>query len=68
MSTEAAAGMATIGRGIRGGALADERREDWYTDPYERHEARWMSAGRPTKLVRDGKVESHDAPPDEEPV
>lgn len=47
--------------------MADERQEGWYTDPYERHEARWMSAGRHTKLVRDGKVESYDAPPDEEP-
>ena len=31
--------------------------EGWYTDPYGRHEARWMSAGTPTRLVRDGEVE-----------
>ena len=38
--------------------------EGWYTDPYRRHDARWMSAGRPTNLVRDGNVTSHDEPPD----
>jgi hypothetical protein len=41
--------------------------EGWYTDPYGRHEARWISDGKPTKLVRDGTVESHDEPPDEPP-
>jgi len=44
-----------------------EREEGWYTDPFGRHEARWMSDGTPTKLVRDGDVESYDDPPDEEP-
>ncbi len=48
--------------------MIDEREEGWYTDPFERHEARWMSDGTPTKLVRDGGVESYDDPPDEEPV
>lgn len=38
--------------------------EGWYTDPYARHEARWMSQGKPTALVRDGKVEGHDPAPD----
>jgi hypothetical protein len=38
--------------------------EGWYTDPYELHEARWMSQGTPTPLVRDGKVESQDPAPD----
>ena len=47
--------------------MADEQEEGWYTDPYGRHEARWMSAGSPTKLVRDSGVESYDHPPDEEP-
>jgi hypothetical protein len=37
--------------------------EGWYVDPYQHHEARWFSDGRPTALVRDGGVESHDAPP-----
>ena len=43
-----------------------ERAEGWHTDPYGRHEARWMSGGTPTELVRDRGVESYDAPPDEE--
>jgi hypothetical protein len=47
--------------------MATEHEEGWYTDPYARHEARWFSDGAPTKLVRDGEVESYDAPPDEEP-
>jgi len=34
--------------------------EGWYTDPFARHEARWMSAGTPTALVRDGVKESQD--------
>jgi hypothetical protein len=37
--------------------------EGWYRDPFELHADRWFSAGRPTALVRDGGVESHDAPP-----
>ena len=37
--------------------------EGWYLDPFEVHEARWLSDGTPTALVRDGSVESHDAPP-----
>ena len=41
----------------------DETLEGWYTDPYGLHEARWMSQGVPTPLVRDGDVESHDPPP-----
>ncbi len=39
--------------------------EGWFKDPYQRHEARWMSDGAPTALVRDAGVESQDAPPDE---
>jgi len=35
----------------------------WYQDPFRRHEARYFSAGRPTRLVRDGNVESYDDPP-----
>jgi hypothetical protein len=38
--------------------------EGWYTDPWDLHEARWFSAGRPTALVRDADSESHDQPPD----
>jgi hypothetical protein len=39
--------------------------EGWCTDPYAKHDARWMSQGSPTKLVRDGTVESYDDPPNE---
>jgi hypothetical protein len=42
--------------------------EGWFTDPYGVHEARWLSDGRPTKLVRDGEVESYDEPPAGEPT
>ena len=38
----------------------DESMEGWYTDPYGRHEARWMSQGTPTRLVRDGSAEASD--------
>jgi hypothetical protein len=37
--------------------------EGWYQDPFGLHQHRWFSAGRPTALVRDGAVESHDPPP-----
>jgi hypothetical protein len=50
-----------------GAAMEDERLEGWCTDPFGRHEARWLSDGTPTKLVRDGEAESYDDPPDEEP-
>jgi hypothetical protein len=39
--------------------------EGWHLDPYKLHTDRWISNGRPTKLVRDDGVESYDAPPDE---
>jgi hypothetical protein len=39
------------------------RAEGWYEDPFGLHTDRWFSDGRPTDLVRDGKVESRDAPP-----
>ena len=48
--------------------MADEHEEGWYTDPFQRHEARWMSAGTPTKLVRDGDEESYDDPPTRKPL
>ena len=37
--------------------------EGWYLDPFGLHEARWISDGSPTALVRDGGVESQDTPP-----
>jgi hypothetical protein len=39
--------------------------QGWDDDPFRLHEARYFSAGRPTKLVRDGNVESYDEPPGE---
>ncbi|HEX6525556.1 MAG TPA: hypothetical protein VF070_36930 [Streptosporangiaceae bacterium] len=39
--------------------------QGWYEDPFRLHEARYFSTGRPTKLVRDGDVESYDEPPGE---
>jgi hypothetical protein len=38
--------------------------EGWCTDPYEVHEARWLSDGSPTPLVRDGQTEGHDPAPE----
>jgi hypothetical protein len=37
-----------------------KRWEGWFTDPYERHELRWMSQGTPSSLVRDGYIEDSD--------
>ena len=39
--------------------------QGWYGDPFRLHECRYFSAGQPTKLVRDGDVESYDEPPSE---
>ena len=38
--------------------------QGWYQDPFGIHELRYFSQGLPTKLVRDGKAESYDLPPD----
>ncbi len=38
--------------------------EGWCSDPYGLHEARWLSAGTPTALVRDHGVEGRDPVPD----
>jgi hypothetical protein len=38
--------------------------EGWHIDPFGQHEARWISDGTPTSLVRDDGVESKDPPPD----
>lgn len=43
----------------------DESMEGWYTDPFGRHEVRWMLQGIPTRLVRDGSVEGSDPVTDE---
>jgi hypothetical protein len=44
--------------------VANEDVEGWFTDPFGRHEARWMSGNTPTDLVRDGRMEGHDPVPD----
>lgn len=47
--------------------MGAHREEGWYTDPFGKHEARWISDGEPTNLVRDGRTEARDEPPDEKP-
>ena len=37
--------------------------QGWSADPFQLHEQRYFSAGQPTKLVRNGGVESYDEPP-----
>jgi hypothetical protein len=48
--------------------MTDTDQEGWFTDPYLLHEERWLSNGRPTKLVKDGGIESFDQPPDRPPT
>ncbi len=38
--------------------------EGWHVDPFGHHDARWMSDGTPTDLVRDDGGVSKDPPPD----
>jgi hypothetical protein len=40
----------------------------WSADPFGIHEERYLSEGQPTKLVRDGGVESYDEPPTASPT
>jgi hypothetical protein len=47
---------------------ADTDEEGWFTDPFLVHDERWLSNGRPTKLVKDGGFESFDPPPDRPPT
>jgi len=43
--------------------------QGWHPDPFSLHEVRYFSVGNPTKLVRDGRVESYDEPtPDPVPA
>ncbi|HEX4830128.1 MAG TPA: hypothetical protein VH478_03430 [Trebonia sp.] len=39
--------------------------QGWQPDPFGRHEARYFSAGQPTRLVRDGQAERYDELPPE---
>jgi hypothetical protein len=43
------------------------RAQGWHPDPYGRHDDRWFSDGKPTRLVRDQGRESYDEPPLEYP-
>ncbi|HXW88740.1 MAG TPA: hypothetical protein VEJ42_10825 [Streptosporangiaceae bacterium] len=43
--------------------MANSQLQGWSADPFGLHEERYFSAGRATKLVRDGKVESYEDPP-----
>jgi hypothetical protein len=46
--------------------MANRQLQGWSADPFQLHEQRYFSGGRPTKLVRDGKVESYEDPPSDE--
>jgi hypothetical protein len=35
------------------GSATDDAPEDWYADPYERHEVRWWDGQKWTQFVRD---------------
>jgi hypothetical protein len=48
----------------QGGGTADRPPQGWFVDPFGVHEARWFSQGTPTGLVRDGRSERQDPPPD----
>jgi hypothetical protein len=43
--------------------MATRQLQGWCADPFQLHKERYFSSGRPTKLVRDGKVESYEDPP-----
>jgi hypothetical protein len=43
--------------------MSNRQLQGWSADPFGLHEERYFSAGRPTKLVRDGTVESYEDPP-----
>jgi hypothetical protein len=43
--------------------MPNRQLQGWSADPFRLHEERYFSAGRATKLVRDGKVESYEDPP-----
>ncbi len=46
------------------GADQDGPPQGWFVDPFGLHQHRWFSQGRPTALVRDGRAEAQDPPPD----
>jgi len=42
----------------------DKLPQGWFVDPFGIHDQRWFSQGTATALVRDGKSDSQDPPPD----
>jgi len=46
-------------------AMATGDLQGWYSDPFGQHDKRYFSAGRPTKLVRDGDIDGFSEPPAE---
>jgi hypothetical protein len=52
----------TLAGSVNSGGIVHE--EVWHVDPYGHHEARWISDGTPTDLVRDGGIVSKDPPPE----
>ena len=42
--------------------------QGWHRDPFGLHDDRWLSRGRPTRLVRDQGAESYDEPPGDLPA
>ena len=47
-----------------GPADPDKPAQGWFVDPFGIHEQRWFSQGTPSALVRDGRTEGQDPPPD----
>ena len=45
-------------------ATPEKPPQGWFAAPFGVHEARWFSQGTATALVRDGRTESQDPPPD----
>ena len=43
--------------------MASRELQGWQPDPFGLHEMRYFSVGQPTKLVRDGRVDTYDEPP-----
>ena len=47
-----------------GGDTSEKLPQGWFADPFGVHESRWFSQGTPTALVRDGRKEAQDPPPE----
>ena len=49
---------------VPGGDTPEKPPQGWFADPFGVHESRWFSQGTPTALVRDGRNEAQDPPPE----